>query len=621
MSSFASRSYSSKPAKCSICEESVKSPKQLPCDHKFCSDCINRQISRLSMLLGAQEKVSIVCPYCRDFFLSSISFLKGDERRVKSSKPRVTYDTKTVKVAGDRKAERCQPCADGARFEIATFWCQNCSEYMCSTCAKYHSAMKMSKGHVVKTIRDKERYDHVETKIYETKRPYSAKTPKDARQPCPKDAIRLYCEPCNSRNKTKTAKNICEVCNEQLCEDCTKCHRTMKMSKSHKLVSVKDVLCEQKSQYSLDLKCDKHYKEPLSLFCKRCQISCCAICALSDHVSCKTNPKMAPKGKPSEKPKEDKTNKKVSNGWDVKDVKDSDKEKKVTADVKREAVEKNKTEITTKNKIAERRMDVRKGRLEVESSFDNDWVISMVVLSNGDMLLLQLYDTKLKLMDSLGNIIAECRVVGNPWSVAAYNDSLAVVTFTDRKQLQLVNITKSGLEAGKLINTRHRCLAVCFARNLIAATCWEGCVHLLNISGQEVAAIDKNAAGERLFTNPEFIAADKLGTTLYVTDYKRHSVTALKVLPNKIENKPAFVFTHRDLKGPKGVTVDKEGVLYVSGMDNRNIFRISPSGELVQIYRRREDTEYYEAIALSSTGDKLYVSAYEDNTICVLRFR
>jgi DNA-binding beta-propeller fold protein YncE len=322
-----------------------------------------------------------------------------------------------------------------------------------------------------------------------------------------------------------------------------------------------------------------------------------------------------------EKPKEDPNKKRVSYAWGIKDVKDLDKGKTLGADTNREIVEKSKKEVAAKIKIADKRMDVRKGRLEVDSPFENDWVISMVVLTNGDILLLQLYDTKLKMMDSLGNMISECTLYGNPWSVGVYNDSLAVVTFTDRKQLQLINVSKSGLIAGKLINTRHRCLAVCFARNLIAATCWEGCVHLLNISGQEVAVIDKNTAGQRLFTNPEFIAADKLGTTLYVTDYKRHSVTGLKLLPNKIDNKPAFVFTHRDLKGPKGVTVDKEGVLYVSGMDNRNIFRISSTGELIQIYRRREDTEYYEAIAVSSTGDKLFVSAYEDNTICVLRLK
>ncbi|XP_045163054.2 uncharacterized protein LOC123527565 isoform X2 [Mercenaria mercenaria] len=632
MSIYAIKETSSKPTKCSICEESVKNPKQLPCDHKFCSGCINNQISRLSMLLGAQEKVSIVCPYCRDFFLTSVSFLqrgKNEKRKGKSGPQKLSFDMKTARVLGDRKAERCQSCSVGAHYEVAAFWCQNCSEYMCPTCAKYHGSMKMSKNHVVKTIRDKERYDHVSTKIYESKRPSSARIQHDDRQPCPRNGIRLYCEPCKYRKKTKFAKNICEVCSEQLCDDCSKCHRGMKMSKSHKLISVKDVISEQKSQYSLDIKCDKHYKEPLSLFCKYCQTSCCAVCAITDHSNCGTKQKTESNKKTSYKPKEIKSKDKTFYAWgdNSKDAKDSKKEKTTTFEIKPEIkVKDNKQAIAnkqaaTKSKIPEKKMEVRKGRLEVESVAENDWVISMALLSNGDILLLQLYDTRLKMMDSFGNLISDCSVYGNPWSVGVYNDSLAVVTFSDRKQLQLVNVSKSELKLGKLLNTRHKCLAVCFARNLIAATCWEGCVHLINISGQEIAAIDRDNTGQRLFTNPEYIAADKTGTNLYISDYKRHSVTGLRLLPNKIDNKPVFVFTHRDLEGPKGVTVDREGVVYISGMASRNLFRISPTGELIQIYRRRDDIDYYEDIAMSYNGDKLLVSAYEDNTIIVLRFR
>lgn len=265
--------------------------------------------------------------------------------------------------------------------------------------------------------------------------------------------------------------------------------------------------------------------------------------------------------------------------------------------------------------LPKNKMEFRKRRIEIEYSKPKDWVISFALLTTGDVLLIQLYGQNLIMVDPNGDELSMCRFYGDPWSVAVYKDNLAVVSFSDRKQLQLVHITRAGLEPGKKLGTRHKCMAVCFAKNLIAASCWQGCIHVINISGEEICAIEVDHKGESLFTNPEYIASDVTGSTLYVTDFKRNFVTALTLLPNKIISRPVFVFKDKELKGPKGVAVDKNGVIYVSGMSSRNVFRLAPSGEVVQIYRRREDTDYYEAIAVTPEADKLYVSAYEDSTL------
>lgn len=629
MSIYAFRSTSPTHAKCSICEEYVNNPKQLPCNHKLCQKCINHQISRLSILLNAQEHVSIVCPYCRDFFVSAMSQPSRDRRDLRRSKsvqsaPRQRTISKghVTGYSGDRKAQRCQPCAEGAHYEVASFWCQNCSEFFCSTCAKYHRSMKLSKQHIVKTIRDKDRYDDVAARIYDQTRPFSARERKWDMPAtiATRDGTNAFCEPCKQSKKSKNAKFVCETCSERLCDDCSKCHRTMKMSKAHKLIPLKDVMSKKEMKGSLDIHCAKHYTESLSLFCKRCQKSCCSICAMTEHSNC---------GKAATDDKWDRPETSVAMeygntqknyyAWDKPSF--HTKEKSISFEIKPSIKAKESKLAVAKYTIPKNQMEVRKGRLAVETTNEKDWIISMALLSNGDILLLQLYETMLKQMDSMGNLVSTCSFYGQPWSVAVYNDALAVVSFSDRKHLQLVNVSKSGLVVGKKLSTRHKCLAVCFARDLIAATCWEGCVHLINIAGQEVSIIDRDNTGQRMFTSPEYIAADKLGTSLYVSDFKRNSVTALKLLPNKIDNKPAFVFTDRDLQGPKGVAVDQDGVLYISGMTSRNIYRISPTGQLVQVYRRRADTDYYEDIAVSSAGDKLLVSAYEDNTIIVLRLK
>ncbi|WAR14975.1 hypothetical protein MAR_005080 [Mya arenaria] len=600
--------------KCSVCMQMSTNQQILPCNHTFCQPCLSQQLARLTTLMDGPDTISITCPYCKDFFFSSMKPLghKADLRRRRTEKetrrPQTSlghvseYRDQYQKHAGDRKQERCQPCAEGSIYELAVFWCQNCSEYMCSMCAKYHSAMRMSRDHIVKTIRDKERYEHIRPRIQST-RPRSAREAKPFEASTAKEVSHYYCEPCNLGKMTKFAKYLCDNCKEQLCDDCARCHRNMKMAKSHKIVPMKDVLSTKDTAYSLGVKCDRHAGEVLSLYCKQCKTSCCSICAVTAHSRCGKATKLSDQITCTGKAEDGKKEKAAYYAWD--DVaKDLSNGKTVSFGIK-----------PTKMKYPKKKMELRKKRIELQSSSDKDWVISLALLTCGDILVIQLYEPTLKMISPDGTVLSSCRFYGDPWSVSVYNDSLALVSFSDRKQLQLINITRSGLNTGKKFSTRHKCMAICFAKSLIAASCWDACIHLMDITGREISSVDLDSRGDRLFTSPEYIAANKDGSSLYVSDYKRNSITGLTVLPSKIKNTPEFVFKHKELQGPKGIAVDTNGIIYVSGMSSRNIFRLAPSGDVIQVFRRREDTEYYEAIAVSPDVDKILVSAYEDNSI------
>ncbi|KAH3822360.1 uncharacterized protein LOC127832187 [Dreissena polymorpha] len=614
---------------CSVCREDAANPKQLACDHSFCQQCLRHQVAKLSDLLDRQERVTIVCPYCRDYILSTASFLgkysnavgRRSIRRSKTSLGHVSVSEYGANYSADRKAERCQPCAEGSIYELAVFWCMNCSEYMCAVCAKYHQAMRMSKDHVVKTTRDKERYAGIKSKVMST-RPVSAREPKPTHAQVSKckEGSHIYCEPCSLGKKTKDANYFCDNCKEQMCEECGRCHRNMKMAKAHKMLPISDVVSKAETTYSLAVKCDRHYGETLSLYCKRCKTSCCAVCAITVHGGCgKAREKSGdpPKELVEKKKATDDTTKEQTRSFNAleKAAHDLSNGKTVSFSIKPNAA------AQSAKSYPKKKMELRKRRLQLDSNNAKDWVISITLLTSGDMILIQLYAPLLKMIAPDGTLISTCRFYGEPWSVAVYNDSLAVVSFSDRKQLQLIHISRAGLESGKKFSTRHKCLAVCFAKNMIAATCWEGCVHVMDVTGNELASADTNHRGDRLFTNPEYIASDKNGHVLYVSDFKRNAVTALTLLPSKINNRPAFVFSHKELQGPKGVSVDRDGFIYVSGMTSRNIFRLASSGDLVQIFRRREDTEFYEALVVSPSADKLFVTAYEDNAVLEFKLK
>lgn len=607
---------------CSVCTENVRRLTKLDCRHTFCDRCVSHQKLRVDTMVELNQPITIPCPYCREFF-TSLKDKRTDDAVIR--RPATVFGYERHGAAHDRNLlKRCQPCREGGEYTDATYWCEDCCEYFCATCSRYHRSMKMSKDHRIRPERSvsKPKYELVSKSKY------------DMQYDLP--ASKKNCDPCRKNDKLKTAKFCCNDCSENFCDDCSKCHRTMKVSKNHKMRPINTVFLKV-DEYNKDLKCSKHYNEPLSLFCKRCQTSCCTICAISAHSDCKSGGKGKEKKHDipswsdmptwqftgSTKTKDlfpgfglQKAETKMKAEKEEKKKKEEKEDRELFFDYDKKLKESKKTEKRRYPvSVTKLRMDHRKTRVGFGSASKEDWVISMAMLTNGDILIITLYQSDLKLIDQGGNVLSSCNFYGDPWSVAAYNDTLAAITFSDRKQIQLVNLNRGLLQQGKKITTKHKSLAVCFAHNLLVTSCWEGCIHVLDITGSEICSILTDHRGERLFSNPEYIASSKGGDVIYVSDFKRNSITALKLLSTRFERKPVFVFTDKELKGPKGITVDDDEIIYVSGMTSRNIFRIFPNGEKIQTFNRREDVEYYEDICISRDGKKLFVSAYEDNTI------
>ncbi|MEW8544067.1 MAG: B-box zinc finger protein, partial [Candidatus Thiodiazotropha sp.] len=176
----------------------------------------------------------------------------------------------------------------------------------------------------------------------------------------------------------------------------------MKVSKNHKMRPINIVFLKV-DEYNIDLKCSKHYNEPLSLFCKRCEISCCTICAISAHCDCKS------KGKGKE-------NKHDLSSWSdlptwqftgstkTKDLFPGFGLQKSESKIKAEKEEMKKKEDRelffdydkklkeSKKKeekrhypvtVSKLRMDHRKTRIGFGSASKDDWVISMAMLTSG----------------------------------------------------------------------------------------------------------------------------------------------------------------------------------------------------------------------------------------------
>ena len=142
---------------CSICLETFKDPKTLPCLHNFCQHCLQEHISRVNVS-GAVKLNCFECPLCRrttypvnrqtkrdcwasDFLTNHfIVSLTGESKN--DSSPSRNSESK-------RKEQTCVPCKLDGKQEVSSCFCISCYEYLCRACQKDHARFKMTRKHVV----------------------------------------------------------------------------------------------------------------------------------------------------------------------------------------------------------------------------------------------------------------------------------------------------------------------------------------------------------------------------------------------------------------------------------------------------------------------------------------
>ena len=173
---------------CTVCLETFKGPKVLPCLHTFCTGCLGRiGSSGRSTSPGAmvKQEVSVstsstlVCPQCRaehaipdggvENFVTNFSIVGS------------------VRSAAVKKQGTSVLCEECVSSEPAIAHCTQCSSYLCEYCSGAHKKMKRFCDHDVISLQD---LDH--EKLLPKPHPHPHHCPRH-----PKEVLNLYCKSCN----------------------------------------------------------------------------------------------------------------------------------------------------------------------------------------------------------------------------------------------------------------------------------------------------------------------------------------------------------------------------------------------------------------------------------------
>ena len=126
---------------CAVCHGFYQKAKLLPCNHYYCSTCIEKMAAR-------SRGGPFDCPECRKetslpaggvaglqpaFFVERIKDLHG----------------KMARAEGKVEA-LCEQCAGGK----SVAFCRQCAEFICDDCVQSHKKLKVFAGHVVASLED-----------------------------------------------------------------------------------------------------------------------------------------------------------------------------------------------------------------------------------------------------------------------------------------------------------------------------------------------------------------------------------------------------------------------------------------------------------------------------------
>ena len=248
-------------------------------------------------------------------------------------------------------------------------------------------------------------------------------------------------------------------------------------------------------------------------------------------------------------------------------------------------------------------------------SFDKDkcYISGCEFLDNGNLLLADNHNKKIKLFDKKYKCISALHLSSLPWDLTTIDSHLAVVSIPDKKQLQFFE-ANSKLSLKHSVILEKNCWGVARAKDLLVVTCWSrdtSEILVMDTNGgirHTIAAVDRTP-----FNMPWYVSATS--DVICVSDWGSNNVTFF-TQTGKLLNQ----YSDQDLTGAMGIFADPEGNVYVCGRDTNNIHQVSLNGGKVKtILTDRDGVEKPVCVCHCPLDNRLVVTSWMSDTVQVFR--
>ncbi|XP_063396374.1 uncharacterized protein LOC134680979 [Mytilus trossulus] len=254
---------------------------------------------------------------------------------------------------------------------------------------------------------------------------------------------------------------------------------------------------------------------------------------------------------------------------------------------------------------------------------DNACLTGATFLSDGKIVLVDQVHRKIKLYDDMQRWVSEKVLSARPYDITEIAPFEIAVTIPKEKRVLILYVRNPEISVSSSFQTGSKCWGISSSQGTIAVSCYTAppCVKLMTRDGREIKTINADHYGHQLFFFPEYVAFDKIGETLYVTDRYKKSVISVTVRGEKRwELKP------HSLKAPRGITVHGTRV-YIAGSRSHNICAITTMGEMLGDVIKQNLSSPHK-VCLNSQGDTMLVTQHaitlipvEKNTVKLFKLQ
>ncbi|XP_019646862.1 PREDICTED: LOW QUALITY PROTEIN: uncharacterized protein LOC109487324 [Branchiostoma belcheri] len=221
---------------CTICLESYKDPKILPCLHTFCKACLEKFVAK-----QGEAKDKFPCPTCRIQTVLPEGGVAGLKNNFFVLSLRDTVDAHKSLVSMEDDKVTCDNCEE----HVAHFGCVVCEEFLCEECGRVHRRGKRTRDHEV-------------IGVAELKEQLIAKT----------SSVKSRSLPMCPKHEDEKLKFYCETCQHPICRDCT-----VLQHKDHKYGLLADVVSAVRAKIKGNLEAARpkieEYRDAASVTAKK----------------------------------------------------------------------------------------------------------------------------------------------------------------------------------------------------------------------------------------------------------------------------------------------------------------------------------------------------------------
>ena len=173
---------------CSICLETVRKPRTLPCFHSYCQHCLETFVKkhRGDSIMAGKPVTQFDCPTCRRPFTLNL------DAKVADMPPNHFVVGMLEVMAIDQHRVKGVPCSHCENSSVGR--CIDCNVFLCQTCLNDHNKYLGFKCHSVLSLDELSKPENQA-----------------------KMRGNLYCK----QHKSKKLKFYCETCDELICRYCT----------------------------------------------------------------------------------------------------------------------------------------------------------------------------------------------------------------------------------------------------------------------------------------------------------------------------------------------------------------------------------------------------------------